>query len=101
MHMETTKQVSGGAETAAGPAPEVSQFLYSYEDARRMLGNVPVSTFAKWVGDGLVATVRIGPRRQFVPAEEVQRLRREGTPGVPKAKSRPRASVADPLPQAG
>lgn len=50
--------------TQAQEAP--SQLLYNYAEARKMLGGVPVSTFALWVHKGLIQPVRIGPRRCFV-----------------------------------
>ncbi len=48
--------------------------LFSYAEARAMLGDVPVSTFAWWVSHGLVKTVKIGPRRSFIPRAEIVRL---------------------------
>jgi len=48
--------------------------LYNYAEARKMLGGVPVSTFAMWIAQGLVEPVRIGPRRCFIRHEDVVRL---------------------------
>jgi len=50
------------------------KMLYSYVEARKELGDVPVSTFAKWVHDGLVVPVKIGPRRCFIRHEDLIRL---------------------------
>lgn len=66
--------------------------LFSYAEARELLGNVPGSTWAKWIADGLVKPVRIGPRRCFIRREDLARLQAEGTPDVPKAPSGPRAT---------
>ena len=48
--------------------------LFGYAEARELLGEVPTSTFALWVARGLVLTVKIGPRRSFVPRAEIVRL---------------------------
>lgn len=48
--------------------------LFSYHEARELLGDVPQSTFAWWIAKGLVQTVKIGPRRSFVPRAEIVRL---------------------------
>ena len=50
------------------------RLLYSYAEARHLLGGVPVSTFALWIADGLVVPVRIGPRRCFIRHEDLLRL---------------------------
>jgi len=84
-------------DTDKGPGTE-PRLLYSYAEARRLIGNVPQSTFALWIADGLVTPVRIGPRRCFIKREDLMRLQAEGTPEVPKALSGPRK--AD-LPKAG
>ena len=74
------------------------RMLYSYPEARKELGGVPESTFAVWIANGWITPVRIGPRRCFIRYEDLQRLRMEGTPEVPKARCR--AKGGD-YPQAG
>ena len=51
-----------------------SQLLYSYQEARRLLGDVPESTFALWIRNGLFTPIKIGPRRSFVAYEDLVRL---------------------------
>jgi len=50
------------------------RLLYSYAEARKKLGNVPVSTFALWIANGLLHPVRIGPRRSFIKHDELMAL---------------------------
>lgn len=52
------------------------RMLYSYAEARAWLGGVPQSTFAKWIHDGLLVPVKIGPRRCFIRHEDLVRLAR-------------------------
>ena len=68
--------------------------LFSYLESRELLGGVPASTWHKWIADGLVKPVRIGPRRCFIRYEDLMRLQAEGTPSVPKANSsKPKVTV--------
>ena len=53
-----------------------SQLLYSYREARRLLGGIPESTFAQWAAKGLFTPVKIGPRRAFVAHDDLVRLSR-------------------------
>lgn len=48
-----------------------TRLLYSYIEARHLLGNVPQSTFALWIAKGLFHPVRIGPRRSFIRRDEL------------------------------
>lgn len=50
------------------------KLLYSYSEARVILGGVPKSTFALWIKQGLIQPVRIGPRRCFVRRADLERL---------------------------
>lgn len=74
--------------------------LHSYAAVRKECGDVPASTFATWVAKGYVTPIRIGPRRCFITDADLVRLKTQGTPDVPKAKSRPRNENTD-LPKAG
>ena len=51
-----------------------ARLLYSYTEARALLGGVPLSTFSMWIADGLIVPVRIGPRRAFIKHEDIVRL---------------------------
>ena len=51
-----------------------ARLLYSYAEARELLGGVPVSTFSMWIAQGLIVPVRVGPRRCFVKCEDLMRL---------------------------
>lgn len=51
-----------------------TRLLHSYAEARAVLGDVPVSTFALWIRQGLVHPIKIGPRRCFISHEELLRL---------------------------
>jgi len=48
--------------------------LVNYTDARKELGNVPVSTFLSWIRAGLLTPVKIGPRRSFIRRSDIDRL---------------------------
>lgn len=61
------------------------RLLYPYKEARQLLGDVAVSTFAGWIASGLLKPVRIGPRRAFIKHEDIVRLQAEGSPVAPKA----------------
>lgn len=61
-----------------------ARLLYSYQEARQLLGGVPLSTFALWIAKGLVEPVRIGPRRCFIKHEDLIRLA-SGVIEFPKA----------------
>lgn len=61
-----------------------ARLLYSYQEARKLIGNVPQSTFAMWIANGLVEPVRIGPRRCFIKHEDLIRLA-SGVIEFPKA----------------
>lgn len=50
------------------------RLLYSYSEARALLGGVPESTFAMWVAGGLVTPVKIGPRRCFIRHDDLMAL---------------------------
>lgn len=54
--------------------PASTRLLYSYSEARELLGGVPVSTFAGWIAAGLLKPVRIGPRRCFIRHEDLVAL---------------------------
>ena len=51
-----------------------ARLLYSYPEARKMLGGVPQSTFALWIAKGILKPVKIGPRRCFIRYEDLVRL---------------------------
>lgn len=53
---------------------EVKKLLYSYPEARMMLGDVPQSTFALWIAKGILTPVKIGPRRCFIRHADLVRL---------------------------
>ncbi len=72
-------------EPILNPSGIPAKPLFSYSEARELLGNVPESTWNKWIADGLVKPVRIGPRRCFIRYEDMVRLQAEGTPNVLKA----------------
>ena len=55
-------------------ATDQARLLYSYPEARKLLGDVPVSTFAGWIAAGLINPVRIGPRRCFVSHQDLVQL---------------------------
>lgn len=59
------------------------RLLYSYAEARELLGGVPLSTFALWIAKGIIEPVKIGPRRCFVRYEDILRL--AGGYTLPKA----------------
>lgn len=66
LHLNTLQ-----ADQAAG---NHARLLYSYAEARALLGGVAVSTFAMWVASGIVHPVKIGPRRCFITHDELMRL---------------------------
>ena len=68
--MRKSNIAEAGDKAAEGVAP----LLHNYREARRLLGNVPVPTFAMWIAKGLIVPVRIGPRRCFIRHEDVVRL---------------------------
>jgi len=61
-----------------------ARLLYSYQEARELLGGLPVSTFALWIAKGFVEPVRIGPRRCFIKHADLIRLA-NGEMELPKA----------------
>ena len=63
-----------GAVVVPPSLEEQGQVLYSYAQARAMLGGVPVSTWSWWISHGLVKPVRIGARRCFIRHEDVVML---------------------------
>ena len=83
MNTETPSTLAADQERGAH-----ARMLYSYPEARQLLGGIPESTFAVWIANGWITPVRIGPRRCFIRYEDLQRLRMEGTPEVPKARCR-------------
>ena len=74
--METSPTVGLGMDNAMAnqASGAKGRLLYSYSEARELLGGVPISTFALWVATGLVHPVRIGPRRCFITRDELARL---------------------------
>lgn len=50
------------------------RLLYSYVEARELLGGVPIATFALWIAKGILKPVKIGPRRCFIKHEDILRL---------------------------
>jgi hypothetical protein len=60
---------------------QLSNKLYSLEDASRVLGGVSVWTLRKHISSGRLQVVRLG-RRVFLDAEEIDRVRREGLPSL-------------------
>ncbi len=50
------------------------KLLYSYPEAREVLGGVPQSTFALWIAKGILTPVKIGPRRCFIRHDDLVRL---------------------------
>lgn len=66
---QTQTPIPQGAALSATP-----RLLYSYTEARELLGGVPVSTFALWIATGLVVPVKIGPRRCFIRHADLARL---------------------------
>jgi len=64
----------GALPTLSTLQADQARLLYSYQEARELLGGVPVSTFALWIAKGLVHPVKIGPRRCFIKREDLLRL---------------------------
>jgi len=70
--MIRSDQTLGGLEPAN---PESNtKLLYSYEEARAQLGDVPRNTFARWIADGILRPICIGQRRKFIRREDLLRL---------------------------
>jgi hypothetical protein len=57
----------------------VPPLLYSYKEARAMMGGVSESTWTLWVAQGLITPVCIGPRKRFVKYEDLVRLAQGAT----------------------
>lgn len=60
---------------------QVDPKLFDLESASATLGSVSVWTLRKHISRRTVSVTRIG-RRVFLPAEEVERIRREGLPSL-------------------
>lgn len=61
--------------TESNPNLAIGQkLLFSYVEARELLGGVPQSTFALWLRKGILTPVKIGPRRCFIRRDDIVRL---------------------------
>ena len=73
-HGTATLHTQGAALHLNARQADQARLLYSYAEARALLGGVAVSTFAMWVASGIVHPVKIGPRRCFITHDELMRL---------------------------
>jgi hypothetical protein len=63
---------------AEGKAAPPARALYSFAQARELLGGVSDPTFRRWIAQRLLIPVRIGPRRSFIRHEDIVRLSESG-----------------------
>ncbi len=77
------EHINRNIEAPPRKEPHPAPLLYSYREARALLGNVPAATFALWIANGLLTPCRIGPRRCFIRRDDLLRLSQYGAaPGV-------------------
>jgi len=60
---------------------QAEQHLYSKSDAARRLGNISVATIDKHLSRGTISGTKIG-RRVFLSHAELNRIAKEGLPGL-------------------
>lgn len=59
------------ADAGEGLHPFSDQLLFSYADARRILGGISESTFERWVRQGLLKPIQLGGRRKFLRRQDL------------------------------
>jgi hypothetical protein len=59
------------------PDPPANALIYSFEDSRRLLGDVGRTTFWEWRKRGLIETIKI-KGREFAKGDSVRRLAAHG-----------------------
>ena len=62
--------------------------LFSIDEAGRLLGGISPRPLRKHIAAGSVKVTRIG-RRVLLPAEELERIRREGLPSLASGRTGP------------
>jgi hypothetical protein len=62
--------------------------FYSETDVSHIF-NVSESIVGGWIRDELIRVVRLGPRTYRIPAEEIERIARDGIPVKHKRKAAP------------
>ena len=74
---------------SVGSSPEIAKQGHGVEEAARLLGGIGPWTLRKHIAAGSVKVTRIGRRVLLLPAEELERIRREGLPSLANGRTGP------------